>query len=126
MQISLQETDLRRAQHMACGMKLDRDVAELYPFAIGDGLRAARKIIAVAQPHHVERLLRGQHRAMARPGVVGMAVGDHGALDRPHRVDMEAAWLAAQPGGNGHQDILRTHVGYIGRISAMFTHHARA
>jgi hypothetical protein len=63
---------------------------------------------------------------MARPGVVGMAVGDHGALDRPHRIDMEAAGLAAQPGGNGHQDVLRTHQAHIGRISAMFTYHARA
>ena len=25
------------------------------------------------------------------PGVVGMAMGDHRPLDRPHRVDMEAA-----------------------------------
>ena len=53
---------------------------------------------------------------MAGPGVVGMAVGDHGALDRPHRIDMEAAGLAAQAGGNGHQDVLRTHLGYIGGL----------
>ena len=36
---------------------------------------------AVAQPHHVERFLRRQHRAMAGAGVVGMAMGDHGPLD---------------------------------------------
>ena len=100
---------------MAGGMKFDPDVAELDLLAIGDGLRAAGEIVAVAQPHHVERFLRGQHRAMARPGMVGMAMGDHGPLDRPHRVDMEAAGLAAQAGGNGHQDVLRTHLGYIGR-----------
>ena len=47
---------------------------------------------------------------MAGPGVVGMAVGDHGALDRPHRIDMEAAGLAAQAGGSWQQDVLRTHV----------------
>src|SRR5216684_2740270 len=109
------DRDLRRAQHMACGMKLDRDVADLYLFAIGDGLRAARKIVAVAQPHHVERFLGGQHRAMARSSMVGMAVGDHGALDGPHRIDVETAGLAAQSGGNGYQDVLRTHPGYIVR-----------
>jgi hypothetical protein len=52
---------------------------------------------------------------MARPCMVGMAMGDHGALDRPHRIDMETAGLAAQAGGDGHQDVLRTHVGYIVR-----------
>jgi predicted TPR repeat methyltransferase len=53
---------------------------------------------------------------MAGAGVIGMAVGDHGALDRPDRVDVEAARLATQAGGDGHQDVLRTHLGYIGRI----------
>ncbi len=78
------------------------------------------EIVAIAQPHHVERLLRGQHRAMAGPGVVGMAVGDHGALDRPHRIDVKAARLAAQAGGDGHQDVLRTHLGYIGCVRRSF------
>ncbi len=50
---------------MARGVKFDRDVTEFYFLAIGDGLRAAGEIVAVAQPHHVERLLSGQHRAMA-------------------------------------------------------------
>ena len=107
--------DLRRAQHVAGGVKFDLDVAEPQFLAIGDGLRAAGEIIAIAQPHHVERLLRGQYRAVAGTGVVGMAMGDHGALDRPHRIDMEVTRLAAQPGGNRHQDVLRTHLGYIVR-----------
>ena len=92
-------------------MELDRDVAEPELFAIGDGLGAAGEIVAIAQPHHVERLLRRQHRAMAGAGVVGMAVGDHGPLDRPHRIDVEAAGLAAQAGGDRHQDVLRAHLG---------------
>ena len=71
----------------------------------------AGEILAIAQPHDVEGLRRRQHRAMAGPGVVGMAVGDHGALDRPHRIDMKAAGLAAQAGGHGHQDVLRAHRG---------------
>jgi hypothetical protein len=28
---------------------------------------------------------------------------------------VEAAHLAAEPGGNGRQDVLRSHFGYIGR-----------
>jgi hypothetical protein len=78
-------------------------------------------MIAIAQPHHVERFLRSQHRAMAGARVIGMAMGDHGALDGPDRIDMEAAGLAAKAGGNGHQDVLRTHLGYIGGVAAIFT-----
>ena len=45
--------------------------------AVADRLRRAGEVLAVAQPHQVERLLRGQHRAVAGAGMVGMAVGDH-------------------------------------------------
>ena len=38
----------------------------------------------------------------------------------------EAARLAEEAGGSWQQDVLRAHVGYIGRLSAMFTRHARA
>ena len=58
---------------------------------------------------------------MAGTGVVGMAMGDHGALDRPHRIDVEVTRLAAQPGGNRHQDVLRTHPRYIGGAAVFFT-----
>ena len=104
---------------MTCGVKFDGDVAEFDLFAIADRLGATGKIVAVTQPHHVERLLRGQHRAMAGPGVVGMAVGNHGALHRPYRIDMEAAGLAAQAGGDRHQDVLRAHLGYIVRVAGL-------
>jgi len=53
--------------------------------------------------------------------MVGMAVGDHGALHGADRIDMKAAGLAAKAGGDGHQDVLRTHVGYIGGVAAFFT-----
>ena len=111
---------------MAGGMEFHLDVAEPDLLAIGDRLRTAGEIVAIAQPHHVEGLLGGQHRAMAGPGVVGMAMGDHRALDRPDRIDMKPAGLAAQAGGNGHQDVLRAHLGYIGRVAAIFTSPHRA
>jgi hypothetical protein len=53
--------------------------------------------------------------------MIRMAVRDHRPLDRPHRVDMEAARLAAEAGGNGHQDILRAHAFYIGGPASMFS-----
>jgi hypothetical protein len=45
--------------------------------------------------------------------MIRVAVGDDRAIDGPHRIDMETAGLAAQSRGNGHQDILRAHTGYI-------------
>ena len=107
-------------------MEFDLDVAEFDFLAIRNRLHTAGKIVAIAQPHHVERLLRGQHRAVAGSGMVGMAMGDHSALDGPHRVDVEAAGLAAQAGSNWQQDVLRAHVANIGRLAAMFSRHARA
>ena len=58
---------------------------------------------------------------MAGPCVIGMAVRDHGTLDRPHRIDVEAARLAAQAGGLWRQDVLRAYVGYIVRPDVIFT-----
>jgi hypothetical protein len=58
---------------------------------------------------------------MAGPGVVGMAVGNHGTLDRANGIDMEAAWPAAKAGGDGHQDVVRTHARYIGGPAPDFT-----
>src|SRR5215212_1846286 len=103
---------------MSRGIKFDGDAVEPQFLAIGHGLRTAGEVVAVAQTHHIKRLLGRQHRAMARSGVVGMAMGDHGALDRPYRINMEAAGLAAQPGGHRYQDVLRTHLGYIVRPEA--------
>jgi len=53
--------------------------------------------------------------------MVGMTMGNHGPLDRADRVDMEAAGLAAEAGGSGDQDVLRTHAFYIGGPAAMFS-----
>ena len=115
MQVSLQDDrDLRRAEHMAGGMKFYRDVAEPDFLAIGDGLGAAGEIVAIAQPHHIEGFLRRQYRAMPGPGMVGMAVRDHGPLDRPHRIDMKAAGLATETGGRRASGCLAGASRYIG------------
>ena len=62
---------------------------------------------------------------MAGPGVVGMAVGDHGPLDGADRIDMETARFAAQTGSSWQQDVLWTHVRYIGGPAPIFTHSNR-
>jgi len=79
-----------------------------------------------AQAHQVERFLRGEHRAVAGARVIRMAVGDQRLVDRARRIDMKAAGLAAQTGGNGYQDVLRAHLGYIVCLAQIFSRHARA
>ena len=94
---------------MAGGMEGDGHAVELDALAIGDRLRRAGEILAVAQPHQIERFLRRQHGAMAGAGMVGMGMRDQRALDRPRRVDMKPAALAAYAGRRRHQDVFRTH-----------------
>ncbi|GAB1717270.1 MAG: hypothetical protein NTAFB05_23120 [Nitrobacter sp.] len=72
-------------------MKGDRNVAEPDLFAIANSLRGTRKIIAVTQPHDIERFLRREHRAVTGAGMIGMTVSDDRAIHGTHRIDMEAA-----------------------------------
>ena len=109
LEIMAFDRDLRRAKDMAGGMEGDRHAVQGDGFAIANGLRRAGKILAVAQPHQIERLLRGQHRAVAGAGMVGMGMRDQRPLDNPRRVDMKAARLAAQAGRRRHQDVFGTH-----------------
>ncbi|HEY7600083.1 MAG TPA: tetratricopeptide repeat protein, partial [Candidatus Limnocylindrales bacterium] len=112
------DLDLHRAEHVAGRMEAHGGTAERQALARRHGLRRAGEIVAIAQPHHVEGFLRRQHRAMAGAGVVGMAVGDHGLVHRPGRVDVKAAGLAAHARRRRHQHILRTHAAQICHIGA--------
>ena len=94
---------------MAGGMECHLGAAECETFAIGRRLRRAGEILAVAQPHQVEGLLRRQHGAMAGAGMIGMGVRDQRPLDRPRRVDMESAQFAADAGRRRHQYVFRSH-----------------
>jgi hypothetical protein len=100
---------------MAGRMEAHADFAEPQGFTVGDGLGAAGEVLAVAQAHQVEGFARGEHRAMTRAGVIGVSMGDEGARNRPHRVDMKVAGLAAQPFRLPGENILRAHLRYIGR-----------
>ncbi len=103
------DRDLRGTEHMAGRMERHLGAAQGECLARLCHLRGSGEIVAVAQPHQVERLLRGQHRAMARPGVIGVAVGDHGLVDRPRRIDMEAAGLAAHARRRRRQKLFGAH-----------------
>ena len=94
---------------MAGRMERDLRAAEVDAFAVADRLGRAGEILAVAQPHQIERFLRRQHRAMAGARMVGMGVRDQRPLDRPGRVDMKGAELAAHAGRRRRQDVFRTH-----------------
>ena len=103
------DRDLRRAEHMTDGMEGDFRAAEADAFSVARRLDRAGKILAIAQPHEIERLLCGQHRAMPGARMIGMGMRDQRALDRTGGVDMEAAELAAHTGRRQHQDVFRTH-----------------
>ena len=91
--------DLGRAQHVAGGGEPDGGFAEGHGLAIGQRLRPAGH--ALAEPgRHDRQGLRGRQRAVvAGPGVIGMAVADHGGGHGPERVDEEVARPAVEPLG---------------------------
>jgi len=57
--------------------------------------------LAATQAHQVERLLRGEYRAMASARVVGMTMRDHGLVHGPCGVGWEPPILQYTPAGVG-------------------------
>ena len=93
---------------MAGGNEPDGYIAEVDGLAVSQRLRLPGGGIAVARPHDGEGLRRGEHPAVAGPGVVGMAVGDDGAADGAHRIDMEIGRRAPQAALRRLQPVFRT------------------
>ena len=60
--------------------------------------------------HDGEGLARRQDFAVSGAGVVGVAMGDHRAVDRPHGIDVEIARLAIEPGRAGTEQVFEAHV----------------
>src|SRR5438309_2007724 len=87
-QVAAGDCNLRRAEHVARWMKRHLGASEVEALAVADRLNRAGKILAVTQPHEVERLLRRQHRAVAGPRMIGMSVTDEGLFDWPRGVDV--------------------------------------
>src|SRR5262249_14868412 len=102
------DRNLRRTEDMPAGVQRNLRAGKVDAFAVSQGLHRAGEILAITQPHQVERLLRCQHRAVAGAGVVGMGMGDDGALDRAGRIDMESAAFAANAGRGGDENVFRS------------------
>src|SRR5262249_20538458 len=83
--------------------------AERDSLAITDCLRRGGEVFAVAQTHEIERLLGAENGAVAGARVIGMGVGDHSFVHRTWWLDMEAANLAATPGGRSHENVFGAH-----------------
>ena len=87
-------------------------------------LAIARRLERTAGPlahtglHDGERLRRRQHMGVAGPGVVGMAMGDDGALDHAVRVDIKAAGLDMETGGCYADPAFRTGSGHLQRMGS--------
>ena len=87
--------DLCRAEDVASRMQAHFYAIEFQRLTVGNGLCPAREIIAITQTHDVQRFLRRQHSAMAGARMIGMPMRDQGLFNRPGRIDMKAAGLAA-------------------------------
>ena len=88
---------LRRTEDVAGRHQAQRHAVDLERRAVAERLHVASRPFAVARAHDGERLRRGEHRIVVGPRVVGVAMGDHRAHDRPRRVDVEIPWLAVEP-----------------------------
>ena len=97
--------DLRGTEHMSRRHERHFHIIEGNGFAVARGLRSFGEVRAIARRHDGECFLRRQNGLMSRPRVIGMAMGNHGARCRPHRIDNEIAGDAAQPGRRGTQEI---------------------
>ena len=63
------------------------------------------EIRSVSFRHDRQGLRRRQDRTMAGPRMIGMTVGDHGAIHRPHRIDVEITGRAIEAGGRRMQQV---------------------
>ena len=82
---------------------------EFQLLAMAHGLCATGEILSIAQAHNVKRFLSREHGAVARAGMVRMAVRDKGSLDRTNWIDIEAAGAAANTRSSRHKNIFDTH-----------------
>ena len=90
---------------MPGGDQRDIHAVAIDALAIRHTLRGAGEIRAIARSHDCQRLRRRQHRAMAAPGMVAMAMGDDRAVHRRHRIDKEIARRAIKPGFGRAQQV---------------------
>ncbi len=115
----MRDADLRRAKDMPGGMEAHRDTVDRGLLAELRRLHLIGEVFAVAQRHDVQRLAGGHHRAMSGARVIGMAVRDQGAGNRPHRIDKEITRRAVQSFRAGSKEVVSAHPVKIGLSGTM-------
>src|SRR5437762_7991363 len=81
--------DLRRTEHMAGGCKCYLDTVVNGGFAVARRLHRTRECLTIAHFHDGEGFAGGEDRAVAGARMIAMAMRDHRARHRPHRIDDE-------------------------------------
>ena len=97
---------LGAAEDMAGRRQPHAHATQVDRLTVAQRLEAAGRLGAESGLHDGDGLRSCQHRAMSGPRMVGVAVGDDGALDGSCRIDVEAGRRAAQSGGVELQPIL--------------------
>ena len=87
------EPHLRRAEHVAGRMKAEAHAEVVDLLAVRERLQVD---LAEARAQHAFGRRRGEVVRVAAPRVVAVRMRDHGALDRPPRVDVEIARRAVE------------------------------
>jgi hypothetical protein len=90
------EHSLCGAEDVTGGHEAHRDAADGDAFAVFQRLLAGIRHVLEAGAHDRQGFRRGERAAMARPGVIAVAVGDHGAAHRHGGVDIEIAGLTIE------------------------------
>ena len=98
------DAHLRRAEHVAGGVQAHAHAVDLDPLAILEPLQ--HDVVAQPRAQHTGADGGGEIGAVAAPRMVGVGVRDHCALDRPPRVDVEAARRAVQALGAQDDEVL--------------------
>ena len=81
----------------AAGTRVMSTPVVMRALPISAGLAQAGEILAVSFRHDGDGFRRGQHGAMTRARMVGVAVGHHRPVNGAHRVDVEVAGRAVEP-----------------------------
>ncbi len=92
------QQNLRTAQHVAGRIQGHRNIAYLQYFAWGKRLFRLLRLRPISHRHDRQRLRGGSDGCVSRARVVGMTMGDHGAVDGAGRIDVEIAGPDIEPG----------------------------
>ncbi len=100
------DPDLRRAGDVAGRMEADGGAADPQVAAVGHGLDRG---LAKPEPQDRRRAFGAEISSVAGPRMVGMAMRDERAIDRPPRIDVETACGAKEAALGKAEDVWSWH-----------------